>query len=203
MEIEQLRKEINELLENVVEHSNNYSGNRQIPSLEISFVLTKINKMQEALIILKHLIKENELEIKRQKKIDAFQSNMIKEDPVTLSPTQAIPQEIIEKEPLTIQTEVEIKQPTSEIKQKSAKNIERLPITKLVDTFSLNDRYLYANELFKKEMSAFNEFVKNIDECSSLTEAETLISKTANNLMWDKENVHVLSFLNLVERRFL
>ena len=47
MEIEQLRKELDHLLENVVDHSKDFTERRQIPSLEIGVVLAKINKMQD------------------------------------------------------------------------------------------------------------------------------------------------------------
>ena len=47
MEIDEIRQELNDLLENVVDHSGRYTAERPIPSLEISFVLSKINKMQE------------------------------------------------------------------------------------------------------------------------------------------------------------
>ena len=214
MEIEQLRKEINELLENVVEHSGNYSGNRQIPSLEISFVLTKINKMQEALIILKHLLKEQEIDIKRQKKL-AAQEELIEKQAEKIEPTILVEKTILQEpilekeevlEEIVIEQHTEIK--TIEVviapeKPKAKKDIEKLPIPKLVDAFSLNDRYLYANELFDKDMGAFNELVKSIDNCTSNQEAEQLLTTTKNELDWDNEDVHVTSFYSLVERRFL
>lgn len=214
MEIEQLRKEINELLENVVEHSNNYSGNRQIPSLEISFVLSKINKMQEAFIILKHLLNEQELELKRQKKLVSKKIVIEKKEaqPEHIAAIQdekiqepILPKkEVVEKQNHETQPEnkpIEITAITE--KPKAKKDIEKLPIPKLMDAFSLNDRYLYANELFDKNMSAFNELVKSIDNCTSNLEAEKLLTTTKNELNWDSENVHVISFYSLVERRFL
>jgi len=200
MEIEQLRKEINEILENVVEHSENYSGNRQIPSLEISFVLSKINKMQEYLIILKHLLQENERKIKQQKKLEKVQAKIIEEEifvePI-IEKTAVIEKEFLEKVPEPI---VETKQTEN---KSSNKNFEKLSIPKLMDALTLNDRYLYANELFNKNMNAFNELVKSIDNCNSFEEAKSLVTKMETQLEWDNENKHVLSFINLVERRFL
>ena len=214
MEIEQLRKEINELLENVVEHSNNYSGNRQIPSLEISFVLSKINKMQEALIILKHLLNEQELELKRQKKIAPKEILIEKKEeytePTIVVQEQKIEESILPKKEVVENQNHEIPPKTKAIeistiteKPKAKKDIEKLPISKIVDAFSLNDRYLYANELFDKNMSAFNELVKSIDNCTSYQEAEQLLTNTKNELDWDTDYIHVLSFYSLVERRFL
>jgi phage terminase small subunit len=235
MEIEQLRKELNDLLDNVVEHSSNYSGNRQIPSLEISYVLTKINKMQETLIILKHLLKEEERQIKKdkQKEIQQSQENVVKEVKVEVTyQTESIEEEKIPdveetpidraeeiKEVIKEQVEEEIvttiNETTEEIKDfegpitqtesstKLKANMEHLPIAKLVDAFSLNDRYLYANELFDKDMAAFNEAVKNIDACANFDEAQRILMENGTQRNWDVEDKHVLSFTNLVERRFL
>jgi len=213
MEIEQLRQELNDLLENVVEHSNNYSGNRQIPSLEISYVLTKINKMQETLIILKHLVKEEEIQIKKEKQLKRQQ----KEDTakIEVEGNNSLAENIIEEEikvdePIEIVVEEEktlaeesLPQQTTEEPTKPITNIEQLPIAKLVDAFSLNDRYLYANELFNKDMGAFNETVKNIDVCTNFDEAQAILMDVGTTNNWDVENEHVLSFTNLVERRFL
>jgi hypothetical protein len=71
-------------------------------------------------------------------------------------------------------------------------------IARLVDAFSLNDRYLYANELFNKDMSAFNSLVKAIDNCTSFDAAQKLYV----SFDWEIDNAHVLSFTNLVDRRF-
>lgn len=212
MEIEQLRKELNELLEKVVEHSNNYLGKKQIPSLEISFLLAKINKMQEHLIILKHLLSEQELEIIRQEKLVA--ERRAKEIPaIEIEPPLVILKEntqepILPKENIVAaqtiaQPEIKTEEVATPEKPKAKKDIEKLPIAKLVDAFSLNDRYLYANELFNKNMSAFTELIKSIDNCTSYQEAEQLLTNTKNELDWDTDYIHVLSFYSLVERRFL
>lgn len=216
MEIEQLRKELNDLLDNVVEHSSNYSGNRQIPSLEISYVLTKINKMQETLIILKHLIKEEEKQIKKEKqqKRQLAQEAEIKKAEEEKVELEVQPEVVVEdtqpeieelptveaediNEPIITEEEL-VEQPTATLT-----NMEQLPITKLVDAFSLNDRYLYANELFGKDMAAFNEVVKNIDASNNFEEAKTILMNVGSERNWNVEDENVLSFTNLVERRFL
>lgn len=203
MEIDQLRQELNDLLDNVVEHSENYSGNRQIPSLEISYVLTKINKMQETLIVLKHLLKEEERENKRRSKAKREQETIDK-DKVLIEEKV----EIVEVEPI-VETEklvepINEEAPVQKVAEvKKPNNIEQLPIAKLVDALSLNDRYLFANELFDKDMSAFNDTVKSIDESANFEAAKVILMENGNQREWDIENEHVLSFTNLVERRFL
>jgi len=204
MEIDKLRQELNDLLENIVDHSENYSKNRPIPSLEVSYVLSKVNKMQETLIVLKFLLKEEELNSKRRRA-----EQRAKPSPEISAPVVDEPAQIKQEVQATISNEapaqevqpVEIQQETE---GRSAKpNMEKMPIAKLVDAFTLNDRYLYANELFDKDMNAFNEFVKGLDACSSQDEANAMLSKYAMDHNWEQDSVHVESFGELVERRFL
>ena len=208
MEIAELRQELNDLLENVVEHSQRYSGNRPIPSLEISFVFTKINKMQETLIILKYLLKEEE----KQKKKASIASreekpaNLVEEKiEEVITQTEKVIEEIVEP---IIEEKIEKKEEDSEIENEATEKnngitVDQLPIAKLADSFSLNDRYLFANELFDKDMSAFNETVKSIDVSADFEEAKAILLKQGTDRGWDLENENVLAFTNLVERRFL
>jgi len=188
MEIEHIRKELNHLLDNVVEHSTRYSEERPIPSLEISFVLTKINKMQENLSVLRHLLEEQEKFSKEARNAER--------DSVVI--------EKVQEKTVSVEEKTENHEPTIDVPQKEAvpsdisDNLEQPPIPRLIDALTLNDRYLYANELFNKDMNAFNELVKSIDESSSLANAKELFS----SLSWDDENEHVISFNILVERRF-
>lgn len=228
MEIGQLRKEINDLLENIVEHSSNYSNNRPIPSLEVSYVLKKVNRMQETLIILKHLLEQEELRIKQSRSYHAQQTpsstevpapviEIIKEDPlpspaefvetpestpepITEFPTsEATPEEKItlQDEPLIDSDAQEEQHPEKPVRSA----LESRPIARLIDALTLNDRYLYANELFNKDMNAFNELVKALDNCSKKEDANGIIAQF--NEQWDQDNEHVLSFFELVDRRFM
>lgn len=184
MEIEDIRKELNDLLENIIEHSSRYSDERPIPSLEISFVLTKINKMQESMSVLRYLLEEQEKASMQIKNVE--RQTLIVED----TPSKK------EAPPIIIEETIKYKDKKVPL---LSEGLEQFPIPKLIDALTLNDRYLYANELFDKDMNLFNELVKSIDNCSSINDAKALISK----LGWNDENEHVLSFTNLVERRFL
>ena len=60
MEIEHMRKELTRLLDNIIEHSNRYTEERAIPSLEVGAVLTKISRLQEGMSVLRYLLEERE-----------------------------------------------------------------------------------------------------------------------------------------------
>ncbi len=193
MEIDRLRKELNELLDNITKHSNKYSEERTVPSLEVGAILTKVNRVQEKLAILRHLLEQQEL-AGRLNRQNSRQEHKGKVEEIE-TPIPTIVSEVIENEKEIVEqrTEEIIEEPILE-----ETIIEQLPVTKLVDSLTLNDRYLFANELFNKDMSAFNALVKSIDECSNFDEAQKLYV----SFDWEIENEHVLSFTNLVERRF-
>ena len=87
-------------------------------------------------------------------------------------------------------------------KQEVAQKLSRTPIKSLKEAFSLNDRYLYANELFDKNMEAFNNLIKTIDESSNINEAQEKLITAKNQYNWDEENNFYVEFNILVERRF-
>jgi hypothetical protein len=193
MEIGRIRKELTELIDNITEHSNKYTGQRTIPSLEVGVVLTKINRLQEGMAVLRHLLEEQEIKAKEERK--NYRTNEPAprrektENVQIIAQQEAVEPAVAAKvEEVVIQKEVVLE----------AINLEQPTIPKLIDALTLNDRYLYANELFNKDMHAFNELVKAIDGCSSFDEAQKLYV----SLDWEIENEYVLSFTNLVERRF-
>jgi hypothetical protein len=187
MEIDEIRKELNHLLENILDHSSRYSDERPIPSLEISFVMAKINKMQENLAVLRHLLEEQELAAKNEKPTDQVVEERMEEP-------APVEEEKIEE---SIPTEDENEAPQEESASQNSVE-ESSSSAKLTDLLTLNDRYLFANELFNKDMNEFNNLVKKIDLSSSLSEAQSLCA----TFEWDDENEHVVSFYSIVERRF-
>lgn len=187
MEIEQLRKEFNLVLANITEHSERFTGSDHLPALEVSVMMSKINKLQEIAAILKHTI-----HTKEEKRRSFY-----KVEPTIVSETK---QQVIVDE--SRKSEVETKSATISKSSISDKFLHT-PIELLKDAFSLNDRYLFANELFKKDMTLFNETVKKIDSCKSLIEAQELLNQTKTDFNWDAENECVISFYELVGRRFL
>lgn len=208
MEIEQLRKEFNQVLANIAEHSERFTGTDHVPALEVSVMMSKINKLQEIAAILKFKIQYGEENWKLSNKLE----------PITLiqKPTTHVVEVIFENETI-VEEKIEVVAETIKIipeiivettpilKEKSSlsDNYLHTPISSLKDAFSLNDRYLFANELFKKDMALFNEAVKTIDASSSLIEAQEYLNRTKNDFGWDAENERVISFYELVGRRFL
>ncbi|MGE0560236.1 MAG: hypothetical protein AB7O47_00330 [Flavobacteriales bacterium] len=212
MEIEQLRKEINQILANITEHSERFTGKEYLPSLEVSVLMSKINKLQELAAILKYKIQQKEegrrASNKMEKKLETPEP-IVKEmmEKVKEVPVQEIikntPELIIESKAIIPEETIETKTIKKNTKSSVSDKFLHTPLPSLKDAFSLNDRYLFANELFKKDMALFNDTVKSIDSCNSLIEAQEILTKTNASLNWDAENERVISFYLLVDRRFL
>lgn len=216
MEMEQLRKEFNQLLANINEHSERFTDHEHLPALEVSVMMSKIGKLLEVATILKHTVKEleeNKKNVKKEATIISVQESVvsISEPEADLEPEIIETPKIEEVAPKEEQPKiVEAKQ--EEIKPEPTKPVEKssvgekfshLPLSSLKDAFSLNDRYLFANELFKKDMALFNETIKTIDSCGSLINAQEHLNAIKTTLNWDNESDYVVTFYQLVERRFL
>ncbi len=205
MEIEQLRKEFNQVLANIAEHSERFTNRDHLPALEVSVMMSKINKLQEIAAILKHTIHSKEEKRRSFHKVEPTIVSEIKNQAM-VEETEIIIEKSIDvsvetKESIT-EKQTESKS-TSTIKTSISDKFSHSPITSLKDAFSLNDRYLFANELFKKDMNLFNETVKTIDSCKNIIEAQEVLHQSKTTLNWDAENERVISFYELVERRFL
>ena len=218
MEIEQLRKEINQILANITEHSERFTGKEYLPSLEVSVLMSKINKLQELSAVLKYKIQQKEenrrssnkqpqaVEIKEPTPIIEKTPEPVIEETLEQelkAETEQVIEPVVEPQPFVQEIKIEKASPTKNTKSSVSDKFLHTPIHSLKDAFSLNDRYLFANELFKKNMALFNDTVKAIDSCSSLIEAQEILTKTNAALNWDTENERVISFYSLVDRRFL
>jgi hypothetical protein len=132
--------------------------------------------------------------------VESAPENVISETPIALEEvlSENVEEELSDvgfEEPIVPEIQEEV---VVEAESSKEENLKQTSVTKLSEGLTLNDRYLFANELCNKDMNAFNELVKLIDNCSSLDEATKLYS----TMDWEIDNEHVVTFTNLVERRF-
>lgn len=85
-----------------------------------------------------------------------------------------------------------------------SEKLSQRPIRDLTKAFSLNDKLLYANELFGKELFVFNEEVKKINALKSFDEAKNYLAQLADKFNWSSKNKIPMAkeFVLLVKRRF-
>ena len=85
--------------------------------------------------------------------------------------------------------------------------VEKVSKQKLNDIkrgIGINERFLFANELFAGDMSAFTRAVEELNHVDSETDANRLMNENlASKYRWDQEDETVLAFKSLVSRRFV
>src|SRR5690554_454418 len=264
------RKEITALIDNIKVHSDRLTNNKNIPILELSVILSKIDRLKEKVVILKYILSEDyertayetnnskdeaiQKEESKQstaiKKEEAALENIIaaqieaskesqptkenktiadlteenltteKKTQVTTSHKESLPEETsveinekheedvkVEKtdsiEPATILPDLN-EQYSEEDDPSLSEQLKKQPIADLLTAIGLNERYLYANELFDGNIGVFKEVVKTLNEQNSLEEAQQYFTHTLIKAYnWDSKNELVKALQLLVERRYL
>jgi hypothetical protein len=79
------------------------------------------------------------------------------------------------------------------------------PLSDLTKALSINDRLLYMNQLFGKDMSELDDSLKLLNRFENLQEAKSLIYNLAEQYDWTHEEKMDVAkdFLKLVRRRYL
>lgn len=81
--------------------------------------------------------------------------------------------------------------------------LKKQPITNLLTAIGLNERYLFANQLFNGDMAQFIDEIKKLNSFDSEEEAlDYFDNKLSNKESWQSSEDLVEAFRLLVERRF-
>lgn len=159
------------------------------PAAEVSEVLP-----EEPALVEKVLIAENEELVEQPvAEEEVVETQEEAADPVAEASSEAPSKEKEEKE-------------INDLLGKTPTLADRLkvkPIGKLADSISLNERFLFSNELFNGNMEAFKRALNELDHIASLTDAQRYIDvqlRVENE--WDNNSFTVKSFVTLVERKF-
>ncbi len=90
-----------------------------------------------------------------------------------------------------------------QVEKRIEDQLQNQPIDSISEAIGLNERYLYANELFEGEMEDFLNAVNSLDEVESLEQGQTFFN---NELIakrnWEANHEMVLALQGLLERRF-
>ena len=83
-------------------------------------------------------------------------------------------------------------------------HLQKQPIADLMSAIGLNERYLYANDLFEGDMQEFKNAIKMLNEFQSGNEAKAFFdSGLRSTYNWEDDNTLAQALFNLVERRYL
>lgn len=85
-----------------------------------------------------------------------------------------------------------------------SEKLSQRPISDLSKAFSLNDKLLYANELFGRQLVVFNEAVRKVNGMDNFNQAKAYLTQLADKYHWSKKEKVPLAkdFVMLVKRRF-
>ena len=67
----------------------------------------------------------------------------------------------------------------------------------------VNERFTFVNDLFNKDVGAFDKAIRELNEKDSYKDAEGYIrSELVNSLHWYEEDPNVTNFIEIVKKRF-
>ena len=84
-----------------------------------------------------------------------------------------------------------------------ANRMQLQPIRNLAGHISLNQRFVFISNLFGNNAEAYNKQIAELDQFSNDTEAKQRLGELKNQYNWDLENIHVIEFVTLIERRYI
>ena len=83
-------------------------------------------------------------------------------------------------------------------------HLQKQPIADLMSAIGLNERYLYANDLFEGDMEEFKNAIKMLNEFENGTDAKSFFeSGLRSSYNWEDDNALAQALFNLIERRYL
>ncbi len=110
--------------------------------------------------------------------------------------------EIIEeiKEDKSINDRIAKGQTAETLAAKHAKN----PIANLEKSIGINQKFSFIKHLFNNDKTAYSEALKMLNSCAGFLEADDYVqNQLKKKYDWDVEALHVIKFIDLVERRYL
>lgn len=206
MDKQSIRKEIAALINSIKEHSDNIGNKDHIPQLELELILHKIEKLYQKSIVFNHLNSAGE----------TVGTNTKKENTVVEHETRSEQKEVVKEElkPVDLfgtvvatatekpKSEKKIEK-TSEIKEAAPlAKIHKPTIDDLKAAIGINDKFLFANELFGGVMAEYEIAIQQLNTAGSLESAMDYFISLQPLYNWDMENEIVKRMLDLVDRRY-
>ncbi len=258
MNSKEKREEIVALINNIKEHSDRLSNMPHMPLLEVSAILSKINRLHESTVVLKYLLareqhhedeefglnfskmaelEEEELEEEEEEPLessleedpesfDDFDDDNEQDDDLEIdeeeidlkgefsqagTPTQTATKSIskTEIEEMEIESGLSSKsdineQYAEEQEDRSlSEQLKKQPIADLMAAIGLNERYLYANDLFGGDIEEFRKVIRLLNDFDQETEATQYFNvELRRTYGWEEDNELAEALLVLLKRRF-
>lgn len=211
MDKSSIRKEIAALINSIKEHSDNIGDKEHIPQLELELILHKIEKLYQKSIVFNHLntfpdrtttsSKSEPISEKPMVEVPKVEikTETVKPTPVSEKPIDLFGSEIA---PVTEKPKQEKKVEKKEEKPVVTNKIQKPSIQDLTKAIGLNDKFLFANELFEGSMQEYNIAIQQLNGAGSLESAMDYFATLQQLYEWDMEKETIKQLLDLVDRRY-
>lgn len=81
--------------------------------------------------------------------------------------------------------------------------VSKIHIDDLKKAIGINDRFLFINELFKGNISSYNQFIEELDKFDDSLKAWEYMEKMRSKKSWDSTSSAYKRLFDIVERKFL
>lgn len=107
------------------------------------------------------------------------------------------------EEKTDIQTQNDLNESLAEEDTLSVEDkLNQQPIENIFASIGLNERYLYANELFNGNLSSFKEAMESIEQKGSWEEANVSLEGFSKEYNWEEDSELATALLTFVKRKF-
>ncbi len=184
--LKQMRKDITKVIDDIKFHSDSLTPLERLPVIQLNVLLAKIHKLNDKVSILLHLVEEASLELKDE-------IAQVEESNDSTNGLE-VTQETSEDTHVSSSSENEALDISEKLKRQLTHDLGQ--------AIGINEKFLYAHELFGGDMDAFMNSINEINQLSSLNDALTYLQNLQTNYNWDLNSEQVKSFQLLVEARF-
>ncbi|MFH1320389.1 MAG: hypothetical protein ABII90_07040 [Bacteroidota bacterium] len=223
MEIKDIKQQISNLIEKILEHSKKINNSETpIPQEELDLILSDTRELYEKSVVLNYLnLQDKHVETlveteKTGKDVDdepqeqpSLTEDIISEEDEKNEQEAVIENHEPEKKPQIDLFSVDTKTLHEEVAKKQdvqtiGGKLEKTPISDLKTAIGVNERFLFINELFNGNKEDYGNSIDLLNKCKDLAEAKAHIdSELKEKYNWNEEDDTITAFLNLVERRFM
>lgn len=199
---EEIKKDIYELAKKISQLSSD------------DVLLQSARELYEKAILLNYISNTAAQEIKQEKHIIAELSTKSEPTPTHTEKKQSTPvigrgtvdlfsSDVVNTGPSIEKSPVKVTEPAKKKSEESvAEKLQHKKITDLKASIGINERFQFINELFEGNMKEYTVAIDQINSFSSLSEADSYITKLEEVYKWPSDNQIMVNFKELVERRF-
>lgn len=226
MNSKEKREEVVALIDNIKEHSDRLSKMPHMPLLEVSAILSKINRLNENTAVLKYLLSSEQDHHDEEIIIDARKTGEkpdLEEDDLDVDVIDEDHEVEDEDEDEDEEIELDSKkideieagsgisskadineQYAEELEDRSlSEQLKKQPIADLLTAIGLNERYLYANDLFGGDIEEFRKAIRLLNEFDNEEAASRYFNEELRRAYgWEEDNELAEALHLLVKRRF-